>query len=150
IQSIVGVDNTAGGIIGRTLSVYIAERWTSVGLICLPASRRAAPLVQAIFVAFPSTMFVQHLYLIDINWNYVLGFYGSIFSFGTYAICMNVFLRVIPPTCRATATAIYNTFGSIFGDAPAPYVVGAIAESFRDYSAPDQSGDHLAGRVQCM
>ncbi|GMT07713.1 hypothetical protein PENTCL1PPCAC_29887, partial [Pristionchus entomophagus] len=152
IMSIVGVDNTAGGIIGTTLSVWISERWTSVGLFCLPASRRATPLVQAIgdILAFPATMVVQHFYLIDINWNYVLGFYGSIMTFGTYALCMNVLLRVIPPTCRATATAIYNTFGSIFGDAPSPYVVGAIAESFRDYSAPDQSGDHLAALLAAM
>ncbi|GMT35130.1 hypothetical protein PFISCL1PPCAC_26427, partial [Pristionchus fissidentatus] len=152
IMSIVGIDNTAGGIVGTTLSVWISERWTSVGLLCLSPSRRAAPLVGAIgdILAFPATMFVQHLYLIDINWNYVLGFYGSIMSFGTYAICMNVLLRVIPPTCRATATAIYNTFGSIFGDAPAPYVVGAIAEAFRDYSAVDQSGDHLASLLAAM
>ncbi|GMR41041.1 hypothetical protein PMAYCL1PPCAC_11239, partial [Pristionchus mayeri] len=152
IMSIVGVDNTAGGIVGTTLSVWISERWTSTGFLCLSPSRRATPLVGAIgdILAFPSTMFVQHLYLIDINWNYVLGFYGSIMSFGTYAICMNVLLRVIPPTCRATATAIYNTFGSIFGDAPSPYVVGAIAESVRDYSAADQAGDHLSALLFAM
>ncbi|KAF8354844.1 hypothetical protein PRIPAC_96467 [Pristionchus pacificus] len=145
IMSIVGIDNTDGGIVGTTLSVWISERWTSHGLFCLSPSRRATPLVGAIgdILAFPSTMFVQHLYLIDINWNYVLGFYGSIMSFGTYPICMNILLRVIPPTCRATATAIYNIFGSVFGDAPSPYVIGAIADSFRDYSAPDQAGDHL-------
>ncbi|KAF8357229.1 hypothetical protein PRIPAC_92224 [Pristionchus pacificus] len=152
IMSIIGIDNTAGGIVGTTLSVWISERWTSHGLLCLSPSRRATPLVGAIgdILAFPATMFVQHLYLIDINWNYVLGFYGSIMSFGTYPLCMNVLLRVIPPTCRATATAIYNVFGSVFGDAPSPYVIGAIADSFRDYSAPDQAGDHLACLLAAM
>ncbi|GMR62868.1 hypothetical protein PMAYCL1PPCAC_33063, partial [Pristionchus mayeri] len=152
IQSIVGIDNTAGGIVGTTLSVWISERWTSRGILCLHPSRRAAPLVGAIgdILAFPSTMFVQHLNLIDINCNYVLEFYGSIMSFGTYAICMNILLRVIPPTCRTTATAIYNMFGSIFGDAPSPYVIGAIAESFRDYSMPDPAGNHLAALLSAM
>lgn len=52
---------------------------------------------------------------------------------GAFSLCCALYFtiqRVIPPTCRATATAIYNVFGSVFGDAPSPYVIGAVSKQF--------------------
>jgi len=137
-----GIVMTLSGLLGVPAGSYIAQ-----------IIRHQIPNADPIVCAVTLLISVPILFFGFVTANYSLSFcYGLTFFAGlllnaNWSIVSDMTLYIVIPTRRGVATATQILVSHMFGDAFSPYLIGALADSFKPLISPTANLSSSAGTI---
>jgi len=137
-----GIVMTLSGLLGVPAGSYIAQ-----------IIRHQIPNADPIVCAVTLLISVPILFFGFVTANYSLSFcYGLTFFAGlllnaNWSIVSDMTLYIVIPTRRGVATATQILVSHMFGDAFSPYLIGALADSFKPLISPTANLSLSAGTI---